>query len=320
MPAAARRADGRRPGGPRLRRPGRGRGGDDEGPAGRDPGPVGPTVRQRARAGPPLGAGAAAGWIPVILHGGRATGRGADRGARARGLRRARAGPGAAELLARLGAALRLRGLMDRLEQQAYRDSLTGLINRGAAGGPAPPPLGGVAAARDEPVGPVDRPGPIQADQRHLGHPGRRRGPAPDGGRADAMGAGQRHRRPLRRRRVRGRRAQVPAGRRPWSWPPASAPGSPPGPMCRPPPPGVASDAITLSIGIAGNDGPAPSDRRPAPPGRPGPLHGQALRPRRGGHARPVPRRADAGRPHRDAGRALRRTDRAESVDRALIC
>ena len=40
--------------------------------------------------------------------------------------------PGDAELLARLRAALRLRERMDRLEQRAYRDSLTGLINRAA--------------------------------------------------------------------------------------------------------------------------------------------------------------------------------------------
>jgi diguanylate cyclase (GGDEF)-like protein len=40
--------------------------------------------------------------------------------------------PGEAELRARLRAALRVRERMDLLERRAYRDSLTGLINRGA--------------------------------------------------------------------------------------------------------------------------------------------------------------------------------------------
>jgi two-component system, cell cycle response regulator len=71
-------------------------------------------------------------WVPVILHGGRAT---AQERAAAFDLGAfdvLATLPGDAELLARLRAALRVRGLMHRLERRAYRDSLTGLINRGA--------------------------------------------------------------------------------------------------------------------------------------------------------------------------------------------
>jgi two-component system, cell cycle response regulator len=71
-------------------------------------------------------------WVPVILHGGRATVEervaAFDLGA----FDVLAPMPGDAELLARLRAALRVRGLMDHLERRAYRDSLTGLINRGA--------------------------------------------------------------------------------------------------------------------------------------------------------------------------------------------
>jgi two-component system, cell cycle response regulator len=71
-------------------------------------------------------------WVPVILHGGRATAQ--ERvAAFDLGVFDVLAPlPGDAELLARLRAALRVRGLMHRLERRAYRDSLTGLINRGA--------------------------------------------------------------------------------------------------------------------------------------------------------------------------------------------
>jgi two-component system cell cycle response regulator len=74
----------------------------------------------------------AAAWVPLILFGGRAT---AEERVAALDLGAfdvLAPMPGDAELLARLRAALRVRGLMDRLERRAYRDSLTGLINRAA--------------------------------------------------------------------------------------------------------------------------------------------------------------------------------------------
>ncbi len=75
-------------------------------------------------------ADAAARWVPVILHG-----RGTTAEDRIAALDlgvfdvlEATVDP--AERLARLRAGMRLRELMDRLEHRAYRDSLTGLINR----------------------------------------------------------------------------------------------------------------------------------------------------------------------------------------------
>jgi diguanylate cyclase (GGDEF)-like protein len=72
----------------------------------------------------------AARWVPVILHGGRPTVAervaALDLGA----FDVLEPTPCTSELLARIRAALRVRGLMDRLEHRAYRDSLTGLINR----------------------------------------------------------------------------------------------------------------------------------------------------------------------------------------------
>jgi diguanylate cyclase (GGDEF)-like protein len=77
-------------------------------------------------------ADSAARWVPVILHGGRATVEeriaAFDLGA----FDVLEPTTGAAERLARLRAAMRVRGLMDHLEHRAYRDSLTGLINRAA--------------------------------------------------------------------------------------------------------------------------------------------------------------------------------------------
>ncbi len=75
-------------------------------------------------------ADAAARWIPVILHGGRTTAAERIAALELGAFDVLEPATGAAELRARLLAAMRLRGLMDRLEHQAYRDSLTGLINR----------------------------------------------------------------------------------------------------------------------------------------------------------------------------------------------
>jgi diguanylate cyclase (GGDEF)-like protein len=73
---------------------------------------------------------AGARWVPVILYGGRPTAReriaALDLGA----FDVLDPAVGAAERLARLRSALRVRMQMDRLEHRAYRDSLTGLINR----------------------------------------------------------------------------------------------------------------------------------------------------------------------------------------------
>jgi diguanylate cyclase (GGDEF)-like protein len=79
-----------------------------------------------------LGEGAGAGWIPVILHG---DGMPAEKRVAALELGALDAmatTPDAAELLARLRAGLRLRERLDHLERRAYRDGLTGLINRSA--------------------------------------------------------------------------------------------------------------------------------------------------------------------------------------------
>lgn len=77
-----------------------------------------------------LMADATARWVPLILHGRRATAaeriEALDLGAF--DVLPPTAGP--AERLARLRAGMRLRERMDRLEHRAYRDSLTGLINR----------------------------------------------------------------------------------------------------------------------------------------------------------------------------------------------
>ena len=79
-----------------------------------------------------LGQGVATDWIPVILHGGGATAEERVAAFELGALDVMATTPGAAELLARLGAGLRLRERMDQLERRAYRDGLTGLINRGA--------------------------------------------------------------------------------------------------------------------------------------------------------------------------------------------
>jgi diguanylate cyclase (GGDEF)-like protein len=71
-------------------------------------------------------------WIPVILHGGGATAEERVAAFELGAFDVLATMPGAAELLARLRAGLRLRERMDHLERRAYRDGLTGLINRGA--------------------------------------------------------------------------------------------------------------------------------------------------------------------------------------------
>jgi two-component system cell cycle response regulator len=79
-----------------------------------------------------LGERAATDWLPVILHGGRAS---AEERVAALDLGAfdiLAPMPDDAELLARLRAALRVRARMEFLERRAYRDGLTGLINRGA--------------------------------------------------------------------------------------------------------------------------------------------------------------------------------------------
>ncbi len=79
-----------------------------------------------------LGEKGAADWVPVIVHGGRV---GAEERVAALELGAfdvLAPTPGDVELRARLRAALRVRARMDFLERRAYRDGLTGLINRGA--------------------------------------------------------------------------------------------------------------------------------------------------------------------------------------------
>jgi diguanylate cyclase (GGDEF)-like protein len=79
-----------------------------------------------------LGQGSATDWIPVILHGGGATAEERVAAFELGALDVMATPPVAAELVARLRAGLRLRERMDHLERRAYRDGLTGLINRGA--------------------------------------------------------------------------------------------------------------------------------------------------------------------------------------------
>jgi diguanylate cyclase (GGDEF)-like protein len=79
-----------------------------------------------------LGERGATDWVPLILHGEGAT---AEERVAALDLGAfdvLAPTSGDAELLARLRAALRLRERMKLLERRAYRDGLTGLINRGA--------------------------------------------------------------------------------------------------------------------------------------------------------------------------------------------
>ena len=79
-----------------------------------------------------LGESALTDWIPVILHGGGTTAEVRVAAFELGAFDVMATTPGAAELLARLRAGLRLRERMDHLERRAYRDALTGLINRGA--------------------------------------------------------------------------------------------------------------------------------------------------------------------------------------------
>jgi diguanylate cyclase (GGDEF)-like protein len=79
-----------------------------------------------------LAAACSSGWMPVILYG---TGMPAE--ARVAALELGALDvltttPEPDELLARIRAGLRLRARVDHLERRAYRDDLTGLINRGA--------------------------------------------------------------------------------------------------------------------------------------------------------------------------------------------
>jgi two-component system, cell cycle response regulator len=71
-------------------------------------------------------------WTPVVLHGGHPTAEERTAAFDLGAFDVIEVTPGAAELRARLRAALRLRERIDQLEHRAYRDSLTGLINRGA--------------------------------------------------------------------------------------------------------------------------------------------------------------------------------------------
>ncbi len=128
---APRRADGRRPGGPRLRRPRCGRGRDGERPAGRDPGPAGPSSDSGLELVHRRGEGPAAGWVPVILHGGRATDR----------ERIAALDLGAFDVLGAFAQRCRAAGAAASAagprpdgwpDAAPYRDALTGLINRAA--------------------------------------------------------------------------------------------------------------------------------------------------------------------------------------------
>ncbi len=79
-----------------------------------------------------LEAAATPAWVPVILHGVCASVEDRIAALDLGALDVLASIPGDAELLARLRAALRVRSLMDHLEHRAYRDSLTGLINRNA--------------------------------------------------------------------------------------------------------------------------------------------------------------------------------------------
>ena len=79
-----------------------------------------------------LGEGVATDWIPVILHGGGATVEERVAAFELGAFDVLTTTPGAAELLARLRVGLRVRERMDDLERRAYRDGLTGLINRSA--------------------------------------------------------------------------------------------------------------------------------------------------------------------------------------------
>jgi diguanylate cyclase (GGDEF)-like protein len=79
-----------------------------------------------------LGERGATDWVPVILHGGRASAEDRVAALDLGAFDVLAPTPGDAELRARLRAALRVRERMDFLERRAYRDGLTGLINRGA--------------------------------------------------------------------------------------------------------------------------------------------------------------------------------------------
>ncbi|MHB1561103.1 MAG: GGDEF domain-containing protein, partial [Isosphaeraceae bacterium] len=71
-------------------------------------------------------------WIPVIFHSPRAGEEDRIAALELGALDLLAPIPGEPELLARLRAALRIRRRMDDLERRAYRDALTGLLNRGA--------------------------------------------------------------------------------------------------------------------------------------------------------------------------------------------
>jgi two-component system, cell cycle response regulator len=71
-------------------------------------------------------------WVPVILYAAHATAEDRIAAIEKGALDLLAPLPGDAELLARLRSAIRIRGRMAQLERKAYRDNLTGLMNRGA--------------------------------------------------------------------------------------------------------------------------------------------------------------------------------------------
>ncbi len=77
-------------------------------------------------------AASSGGWIPVILHAPRASEEDRIAALELGALDLLAPIPGEPELLARLRAAVRLGRRMEILERRAYRDGLTGLLNRGA--------------------------------------------------------------------------------------------------------------------------------------------------------------------------------------------